>query len=196
MNTSAAVKARDGLLLHVGERARGHPGDPGRPGDPVPPGSVPRALGRAGDRPQADDLARRVPRPRGHPSVGHRRVDRERSRGGVHGAPGVRLREPGDGVRRRATHILSTERHGQLREGALSSASSIATETGIIHRLKKDAPGEDVRGRQRAGGLPVHEDDHAREDARRPARLEVRGQVDPEIVAKAKLAIDRMVAIG
>ena len=44
------------------------------------PGHVPRALARARHRPQADDLAGRVPRPRGHPARRHRALAATRRR--------------------------------------------------------------------------------------------------------------------
>jgi quinolinate synthase len=94
------------------------------------------------------------------------------------------------------THILSTE--GMVNFAKQSSAARfrVATETGIIHRLQKDAPGKTF--------LPVNEKAVCRfmktitlertRDALRDWKHEI--DVDPEIAAKARLAIDRMVAIG
>jgi quinolinate synthase len=94
------------------------------------------------------------------------------------------------------THILSTE--GMVNFAKQSSAPRfrVATETGIIHRLQKDAPGKTF--------LPVNEKAVCRfmktitlertRDALRDWKHEI--DVDPEIAAKARLAIDRMVAIG
>jgi quinolinate synthase len=94
------------------------------------------------------------------------------------------------------THILSTE--GMVNFAKQSSAPRfrIATETGIIHRLQKDAPGKEF--------LPVNERAVCRfmktitlekaRDSLRDWKHEI--EVDPEIAARARLAIDRMVAIG
>ena len=72
------------------------------------------------------------------------------------------------------THILSTEGMINFAKESPKSRFLVATETGIIHRLNKEAPGQALRGRVRAGDLQVHEDDHAREAARLAARLEAR----------------------
>ena len=72
----------------------------------------------------------------------------------------------------------------------------VATETGIIHRLQKEVPGKTLRAGPRRRGLPVHEDDHAREAARLAPRRQVRGHRRPDIADRARLAIERMVAIG
>ena len=61
-------EGRDRLLLHVRQREGRHRGDPARSGDLVLARHVPRPLAREGDRPQAQHLARRVPRARGHPA--------------------------------------------------------------------------------------------------------------------------------
>ena len=73
------------------------------------------------------------------------------------------------------THILSTEGMVNFAKASPKKRFLVATETGILHRLNKEAPGEALRGRLREGDLQVHEDDHAREAARLAARLEARG---------------------
>ena len=72
------------------------------------------------------------------------------------------------------THILSTEGMINFARTSPKERFLVATETGIIHRLKKEAPGEALRGGLGEGDLPVHEDDYAREAARFAARLEAR----------------------
>ena len=63
----------------------------------------------------------------------------------------------------------------------------VATETGILHRLERRAAREALRGRPGGGGLPVHEDDHAREAARLPARPPPRGRASTrELAARAR----------
>jgi quinolinate synthase len=94
------------------------------------------------------------------------------------------------------THILSTEGMVNFAKQSGASRFRIATETGIIHRLQKDAPGKTF--------LPVNEKAVCRfmktitlektRDALRDWKHEI--VVDPEIAARAKLAIDRMVALG
>ena len=94
------------------------------------------------------------------------------------------------------THILSTEGMVNFAKASDAPRFRVATETGIIHRLQKDAPGKTF--------LPVNEQAVCRymkmitlektRDALRDWKFEV--TVDPEVAAKAKLAIDRMVAIG
>jgi quinolinate synthase len=93
------------------------------------------------------------------------------------------------------THVLSTE--GMIKHARTSSAGSmlIATELGLLHRLEKEAPGKTY--------IPV--DDRAvcrymkqitlpkLRDGLRDLRTVV--DVAPEIAARARLAIDRMVAI-
>jgi quinolinate synthase len=94
------------------------------------------------------------------------------------------------------THILSTEGMVNFAKASDAPRFRIATETGIIHRLEKDAPGKQF--------LPVNEKAVCRymkmitlektRDALRDWKFEV--TVDPDVAAKARLAIDRMVAIG
>jgi quinolinate synthase len=94
------------------------------------------------------------------------------------------------------THILSTEGMVNFAKESPAERFRIATETGIIHRLQKDAPGKTF--------LPVNEKAVCRymkmitlektRDALRDWKFEV--TVDPDVAAKARLAIDRMVAIG
>ena len=52
----------------------------------------------------------------------------------------------------------------------------VATETGMLHPLRQAAPEMRVHRRQRGRPLPLHEDDHAAEAARRDSRRRRRGQ--------------------
>jgi quinolinate synthase len=94
------------------------------------------------------------------------------------------------------THMLSTG--GMLNFARSSEADTfiVATETGMLHPLAKENPGKEFIPANRAAAcrymkmitLPkLH-------DALRDLKPEVR--VDPELAARARVPIDRMVAIG
>ena len=70
------------------------------------------------------------------------------------------------------THILSTE--GMIRYARETQAPRlrIATETGILHGLRKQVPDTVFEPVPRGRHLPLHEDDHPREAARLAARHE------------------------
>jgi quinolinate synthase len=94
------------------------------------------------------------------------------------------------------TKILSTEGMVKFAQESPKQRFLVATETGIIHRLEREAPGKRFE--------PVREDAVCRfmkmitlekvRDSLRDRRHEV--TVEPEIAARARGAIDRMVAIG
>jgi quinolinate synthase len=94
------------------------------------------------------------------------------------------------------THILSTERMVEFARSSPKERFLVATETGIIHRLRKEAPGKRFE--------PVNENAicvfmkmitlRKVRDSLRDWQHEV--TVDQEIAAKARGAIDRMLAIG
>jgi quinolinate synthase len=94
------------------------------------------------------------------------------------------------------THILGTESMIRFAKESPKEKFLIATETGIIHRLKKDVPGKTFEA--------VSEDAICKymkmitleklRDSLRDWKFEV--EVEPAIAARAKKAIDRMVAIG
>jgi len=94
------------------------------------------------------------------------------------------------------TQILSTEKMVDYAKRSPKERFLVATETGILHRLAKEAPGKRFE--------PVRDDAVCRymklttlEKVRDSLRdLKHRVTVDPETAAKAGLAIDRMVAIG
>ena len=77
------------------------------------------------------------------------------------------------------THMLSTG--GMLKHARESDADTfiVATETGMLHPLELENPGKTFVPANRAGGVPVHEDDHAAQAARRAARHEARGEGRP-----------------
>jgi len=94
------------------------------------------------------------------------------------------------------THILGTESMIRFAKESPKQRFLIATETGILHRLRKDVPGKTFEA--------VSEDAICKymkmitleklRDSLRDWKFEV--TVEPEIAAKARLAIERMVAIG
>jgi quinolinate synthase len=94
------------------------------------------------------------------------------------------------------THILSTEQMVNFAQRSPKRRFLIATETGIIHRLEREVPGKRFE--------PVREDAVCRymklttlekvRDSLREGKHRV--VVDEETAAKARLALERMVAIG
>ena len=93
------------------------------------------------------------------------------------------------------THILSTEGMVKFAKSSPKERFLVATETGIIHRLKLEAPGKTFE--------PVREDAECRymkvttlEKVRDSLRDGVhRITVEPELAERAQLAIERMVSI-
>ena len=93
------------------------------------------------------------------------------------------------------THVLSTE--GMVRRAASSPADTVlvATEVGLLHRLRKEIPGKTILAAD-DGAVCRYMKQITLEKVRdtlRDMRPEV--TVDPAIAAKAKLAIDRMLAV-
>ena len=94
------------------------------------------------------------------------------------------------------TQILSTEKMVDYAKRSPKQRFLVATETGILHRLAKEAPGKRFE--------PVREDAVCRymkvttlEKVRDSLRdMKHRIAVEPETAARARLAIERMVAIG
>jgi quinolinate synthase len=94
------------------------------------------------------------------------------------------------------THILSTEGMVDFAQRSEKNRFLVATETGILHRLSREAPGKRFE--------PVNENAICVfmkmitlvkvRDALRDWQFEV--TVEPEIAARARGAIDRMVALG
>jgi quinolinate synthase len=94
------------------------------------------------------------------------------------------------------THILSTEGMINFAKASPKPRMLVATEIGIIHRLEKEAPGkrfEPVNRKAFCKYMKMITLEKVR-DSLRDWKYEI--EVDPEIAAKARGAIDRMVAIG
>ena len=93
------------------------------------------------------------------------------------------------------THMLSTG-------GMLAHARAVGRRH--LHRGHRDRdaapagagePRQVVRPGQPRGGVPLHEDDHAAQAARRSARHGAGGVGPPEIAERARVPIERMVSI-
>ncbi len=94
------------------------------------------------------------------------------------------------------THILSTEGMINFAKASPKPRMLVATEIGIIHRLEKEAPGKRFE--------PVNKNAFCKymkmitleklRDSLRDWKFEV--EVEPEIAARARGAIERMVALG
>jgi len=94
------------------------------------------------------------------------------------------------------THILSTEKMVDFARRSPRQRFLIATETGIIHRLEKEAPGkrfEPVRADAECRYMKVTTLEKVRDSL---ARMQHRVTVEPELAARARLSIERMVSIG
>jgi len=94
------------------------------------------------------------------------------------------------------THILSTEKMIDYAKRSPKQRFIVATETGIIHRLQKEAPGktfEPVRADAECRYMKVTTLEKVRDSLRDNKHIVT---VEPEIAAKAHLAIERMVAIS
>ena len=94
------------------------------------------------------------------------------------------------------THILSTEKMIDYAKRSPKQRFLIATETGIIHRLQKEAPGktfEPVRADAECRYMKVTTLEKVRDSLRDRKHVVT---VDPKLADKARLAIDRMVAIS
>jgi quinolinate synthase len=94
------------------------------------------------------------------------------------------------------THVLSTE--GMVRHAVDSDSHKfiVATETGVLHRLETLAPGKDfraVRDSAVCGFMKLNTLTKVR-DALRNMQYEI--TVPEETMSRARIAIDRMVAIG
>ena len=94
------------------------------------------------------------------------------------------------------THILSTEGMVDFARTSPSQRFLVATENGIIHRLEKDVPGkrfETVSERAICRYMKMITLEKLR-DSLREWRYEV--TVPDDVAARARLAIERMIAIG
>ncbi len=94
-----------------------------------------------------------------------------------------------------STHVLSTE--GMVRHAQKSPISThlVATETGLLHRLRKENPGKTFVAADE-GAVCRYMKQITLEKLRDCLRdMTPQVEVDPGIAAKARLAIDRMLAI-
>jgi quinolinate synthase len=94
------------------------------------------------------------------------------------------------------TKILSTEKMVDYARRSPKQRFLVATETGILHRLQKEAPGktfEPVREDAVCRFMKVTTMEKVRDSL---VELQHRITVEPEIADRARLAIERMVAIG
>jgi quinolinate synthase len=94
------------------------------------------------------------------------------------------------------TQILSTEKMVDYARRSPKQRFLVATETGILHRLEREAPGkrfEPVREDAVCRFMKVTTLDKVRDSLR---DMRHRITVDPETADRARLAIERMVAIG
>jgi quinolinate synthase len=94
------------------------------------------------------------------------------------------------------TVVTSTE--GMVRRAAASDASTfiVATEVGILHRMRRDSPGKRFLAASEAAVCPYMKKITLDKVARSLERLAPRVTVDAAIAAQARGAIDRMLAIA
>jgi quinolinate synthase len=94
------------------------------------------------------------------------------------------------------TRILSTERMVEHARGSSADRFLVATEEGIIHRLEREVPGkrfEPVREGAICRFMKMITLEKLRDGLRDGVHVVT---VDPEVAARARGAIDRMVALG
>jgi quinolinate synthase len=95
-----------------------------------------------------------------------------------------------------ATVVTSTE--GMVRRAAASSAPTfiVATEVGILHRMRQAAPAKSFLPASEDAVCPYMKRITLAKVARALERMEPRVSVEPGIAARARRAIDRMMAAG
>jgi quinolinate synthase len=94
------------------------------------------------------------------------------------------------------TRILSTEGMVNYARSSEKNRFVIATETGILHRLKREVPEKEFIAAREAAVcrfMKMITLEKARDSLRDMKHVVT---VEPEIAARARGAIDRMVAIG
>ncbi len=94
------------------------------------------------------------------------------------------------------THVLSTE--GMVRHAAASDANSfiVATETGVLHRLKLLAPGKTFKPVRESAVCGYMKMITLEKLHRSLSDMTYRVSVESEIAERARVAIDRMLAVG
>jgi quinolinate synthase len=95
-----------------------------------------------------------------------------------------------------STVVTSTE--GMVRRAAASEASTfiVATEIGILHRMRRDSPGKRFLAASEAAVCPYMKKITLEKVARSLEYLEPRVTVDAAVAERARGAIDRMLAIA
>ena len=99
-------------------------------------------------------------------------------------------------IARDRTHIVSTE---QMMERARRSPARrfvVATETGVLHRLRRGNPEKDFFSGAGGGESRSMKNITPGERAEFPPDLKYRVTVPPAVATRARRAIDRMLAIG
>jgi quinolinate synthase len=93
-------------------------------------------------------------------------------------------------------HILSTE--GMIKRPAISGADEfiVATEVGILHRLRKENPGKNFFAANDRASCAYMKVTTLPKVLRSLKRLQHRITVPDDIAARARLAIERMVSLG
>jgi quinolinate synthase len=93
-------------------------------------------------------------------------------------------------------HVASTERMVQLARERPATAFIVATETGIMHRMMKEAPGKTFVAADRAAQCAYMKTItlEATLDALRLDQHHV--AVPPDVAARARGSVDRMIALG
>lgn len=96
----------------------------------------------------------------------------------------------------KTTHVLSTE--GMVRHARKSASKSfiVATETGVLHRLRQQAPGKEFFPARESAVCNYMKMITLDKVYRSLRDMVYPITVEPEIAERARLAIDRMVSIG
>ena len=204
VNTTAEVKAESDYCCTSGNARRGRELDPRRHRDPVLSRHVPRraraALERAREHPH---LAGRVPRARGHRSGEHPPAAvacTPRRSSSIHPECGcstsvLEAMSAGD-IDPEGVQILSTE--GMIKRPALSNATEfiVATEVGILHRLRRENPAKRFFAANERASCAYMKVTTLPKVKRALERLQHRITVPEDVASRARLAIERMIAIG
>ena len=181
--------------------------------DPVRARHVAGRLRREGARQAHARVGRRVPRARRHPPGGHRGHARGAPRRRLPDPPRVRLHDQRHGVRGRGRRLRGGRAHaldrrharvrragrsvpGAAEHGGRPREAVVATEIGMLHPLRMAAPDvEFIPANAEASCMYMKMITLPKlRDALRDMQFEVR--VPEEIAGRARVPIDRMVALG